>query len=193
MLFVSSCFKDSFFCLQFSSVWLWYIWAWVFGDLSCLLESVSLCFSPNLGTFSHFYQIYFTTFYFFSSSSDLQWQILDLLVLSLISEVLFILFPMLCFFLCSDGIIALVKSFRFTDSFLCHLSILWLIPFSGFFILLIVSSNFCLFIDVAVLGLSCDPGDLCCVMWDLSLWHMDCTMQFCSFCLLVGYAQNPSS
>ena len=24
-----------------------------------------------------------------------------------------------------------------------------------------------------MLGLSCDTQDLCCVSWDLSLWHMD--------------------
>ena len=109
----------------------------------------------------------------------------------LIFEVLFILFPTLCFFLCSNWVIFVVI-FKFTDSFLCHLhsvieAIQWLLFYFTY-----CSLKF-LFIYMAALGLSCDTGDLCCVMWGLSLWHMDCTMQFCSFCLLVGYAQNPSS
>ena len=49
------------------------------------------------------------------------------------------------------------------------ITITWLLDHTG----LPFSLFFLIFIYLASSGLSCVSQDICCVMWDLLLWHMD--------------------
>lgn len=85
--------------------------------------------------FSHFFQIFFTALYFFSSSGPPMTNIRSFGFIPLVSEVLFIFFPPPIFFSLFRLNNFCWVIFKFTDCFPCHLhsmieSIQWVLYFS---------------------------------------------------------------
>lgn len=137
--FLSSCFKDFFLSSIFISLIMIYLGM---SFLGFILSSwiCKFMFFAKLENFSVLFIkcILLRCIFFFSSSSDLQWQILDLSVLSHSSlRCCSFFFPPCVFYFVQIEWFLLLSSNSLTLS--CVISILWLKPFSGFsFILLTV-------------------------------------------------------